>query len=147
MKVKDVMTPDPIFCSPETPLSGVARLMKDGDCGEIPVCRGEQVVGVVTDRDITCRTIAEDLDPLRMTARDIMTLLVITTTPDEDLDKAIKLMEEEKVRRLPVVDSERRLVGLLSATDIAAFSEKKGGELLRRVSGPSLWKSKMRVSF
>lgn len=146
MKVRNVMTPDPIYCTPETPLVAVAKLMKDGDCGEIPVCRGEMVVGVITDRDITCRTIAENRDPLQMTAVEIMTRLVVTTTPGEDLENAIRVMEEEKVRRLPVVDQDERLVGMLSATDVVAFSERKGGELLRRVSAPSVWKSKMRVA-
>lgn len=146
MKVKDLMTPNPIYCSSNTSLSKVAQLMRDEDFGEIPVCANERVIGVVTDRDIVCRTIAEDKDPLRMTAGDIMSRLVVTTSPEDELEDAIEIMEEDKVRRLPVVDQEWRLVGILSASDVSAVSAKKAGKILRAASASSLWKSKTRVA-
>lgn len=132
MRVRDVMIPSPVSCSPTTSLVQVAKMMADHRCGEIPVCEANRVVGVITDRDITCRAVALGRDPDTTTARDIMTLLVVTVSPDETVNSAITLMRDEQVTRLPVTDREGRLIGMLSHTDIAAISSASQVQKLER---------------
>ena len=77
-RVRDIMTPNPIFSAPDASIQAVARLMSETNCGEIPICRDGKVVGIVTDRDVTCRTVARGLDPSLTRAGDVMTLLPVT---------------------------------------------------------------------
>lgn len=132
MRVRDVMIPSPASCTPTTSLVQVAKMMVDHRCGEIPVCEGSRVVGVITDRDITCRAVALGRDPEATTARDIMTHMVVTVLPDETVNSAITLMRDEQVTRLPVIDREGRLIGMLSHTDIAAISSGSQLQKLER---------------
>ena len=134
MLVKELMSPDPIFCTPQTTLHDVALLMKQNECGAIPVCEGQHVVGIVTDRDIVTRAVARDDDPQKLTASDVMTRNLMVVHDDDPLERALTIMESEQVRRLPVVQGPV-LVGVLSMTDLAEhLSERKAGELLREVS-------------
>src|SRR5688572_28606376 len=108
MRVKDVMTKSPACCTPDTSLRDVARMMVEYDCGCIPVLEGDKKrkpVGVVTDRDICCRVVAEGRNPLDLTARDCMSSQCVTVNPETSIEECCDLMESNQVRRVPVVDS------------------------------------------
>ena len=140
-RVRDVMTPNPISSTPEASVEALARLMSDTNCGEIPICKGGKVVGIVTDRDVTCRTVARGLNPAETKAGDIMTLLPVTVFDDDLLRKAIDVMEVEGVRRVPVVDANGLMVGILSQVDVALrASQRKAGHMLSRLRPMSLAK-------
>lgn len=139
MQVRDIMTANPACCSPETPLQDVAKLMTDHDCGEIPVLdeRGRPV-GVVTDRDIACRAVAQGKDPSQTTAREVMSAPVVTATPEEDVDDCCHRMEENQIRRVPVVDEAGACCGMVSQADIARQApEHEVAEVVRDVSRPT----------
>ena len=133
---RDVMTSNPACCTPETPLEQVAKLMIQHDCGEIPVIdSAELVVGVVTDRDIVCRTVAQGKNPLAYTAEICMSDPVITVFEDTPLAEVLATMEKHQIRRLPVVDSEGRCAGMISQGDIAWIGgEHQVAELVREIS-------------
>lgn len=140
-RVRDVMTSNPICSTPDASVEALARLMSDTNCGEIPICKDGKVVGIVTDRDITCRTIARGLNPTQTKAGDIMTLLPVTVFDDDPLRKAIEVMEEESIRRVPVVDANGMMVGILSQVDVAIrASQRKAGHMLSKVPPPPLVK-------
>ena len=120
MFVRDLMTRSPACCAPETTIDAVAKMMFDNDCGEIPVCDGTKLIGVITDRDITLRAVATGMNPTRVPARDVMTKAVHTVQADADVDEALQLMEHRRVRRLPVTDHTGKVVGVLSQSDLAA---------------------------
>lgn len=138
MRVRDIMTPSPACCSPSDTLEAVARLMVVHDCGSIPVCEGEaakRIVGLVTDRDIVVRAVAAGRNPLEMKAADLMSHPVASVEPEADLDTAIKALEENQVRRLPVVDHQGAMVGMVSQADIARnASPTQSGHLVQEVS-------------
>ncbi len=137
MAVKDIMTAKPVCCTPDTRLEDVARLMLQHDCGEIPVCEAGKLIGVVTDRDITIRTLAKGRDPLGVAVRQVMTAKVFTVRPGDSIEKVLSIMERRQVRRLPVVDSRGKLVGIVAQADIAeSLPEQKSGELLFEISHP-----------
>jgi CBS domain-containing protein len=133
---RDVMTPNPACCKPETPLDQVARLMVQHNCGEIPVIDvAEQVVGVITDRDIVCRVVAEGKNPLAYPAEICMSELVVTTPMDAPLGEVLATMEKHQIRRVPVVDDVGRCVGMISQADVAwTGKEREVAELVREVS-------------
>jgi CBS domain-containing protein len=135
MKVKDVMHKGMTFVEPSASLKEVARLMRDDDVGAIPVRADGQLVGMVTDRDITCRAVATSENLSNLTARDVMTKGVACCSPDDDIALAIKAMEAKKIRRLAVADAEKGFVGMLSLGDVShKVSEELSGEVLRAVS-------------
>ena len=133
---RDVMTVNPALCTPDTSLDRVARLMVQHDCGEIPVVdAAEQVVGVVTDRDIVCRVVAEGKNPSAYPAEHCMTSRVVTVTQDAPLSEVLTTMEKHQVRRVPVVDDRGGCVGMISQADVAWIGkEKEVAELVREVS-------------
>lgn len=134
MLVREVMSPDPVFCTPDTPLRTVASLMAKNDLGVLPVCERGQVVGIITDRDVVTRGLAVAADPASLPAAAIMTHNLYMIEADDRVERAIQIMESEQVRRLPVVE-DSRLVGVLSITDLAdRLPERMAGELLREVS-------------
>jgi len=141
MQVKDVMTPDPACCTPDSTLQRVAEMMVENDCGEIPVVENiasMTPIGVITDRDITCRAVAKGLNPLTMTASDCMTQPCITVTPDTPLVECSNIMEEKQIRRLPVVDESGACCGIVAVADIAKHAgERDAGELVKEVSEPN----------
>ena len=136
---KDVMTPDPQCCSPETALNEVANLMVECDCGEIPVIdASNRLIGVVTDRDIVCRVVAKGKNPSSVTAQDAMTQPVVAVTPDTTLDEIVAVMEENQIRRVPVVDAQGRCCGIVAQADVAMVArESEVGEMVREVSRDS----------
>jgi len=141
MRVKELMSPDPACCTRDTNLQEVARLMCDYDCGEIPVVddrNNMRVIGVVTDRDITCRSVAKGKNPLEMTADSCMSSPVVTVTPDTTVDEACRLMETHQIRRIPVVDPEQRCLGIVSQADLARnATPMQTAEVVAEVSRPS----------
>ncbi|MBC75025.1 MAG: CBS domain-containing protein [Halobacteriovoraceae bacterium] len=136
--VKDYMTTEPACCSPDTELREVAQMMVDCDCGEIPVLdSGRKVVGVITDRDIACRVVARGRNPSKLTARECMSDHIVTVKEDASFDECVDLMEDNKVRRLPVVDQEGRCCGIISQADVIRNKDFSAGEVIRRLSRPS----------
>ena len=135
MKVKDAMHNGPLCLEPSTPVTEIAKRMRDNDVGAIPIRADGKLIGIVTDRDITCRAVTADADISEMTAKDVMTKAVGHCAPEDDLASAIKTMETKKVRRLPVVDGHREIVGMLSLGDISHnLGAELSGEVLRAVS-------------
>ena len=140
MKVREIMTASPACCTPDTSLQEVAALFVNHDCGAIPVVDSDETrrpIGIVTDRDIACRAVAKGLNALELTARDCMSSPIATVSEDASLDEAIKLMEENKVRRLPVVDEQGRCIGIVAQADIAlSASHGKTAQVVREISEP-----------
>ncbi len=134
MNIRDVMTPNPRTVSPEDSIQNAARIMRDEDTGAVPVVENGRPVGVVTDRDIVVRAVA-DGGQLDRPVRDIATTNLVSVSPDMSTREANELMREHQVRRLPVVDGER-LVGMVSLGDLAVkeSKESRSGETLERVS-------------
>ncbi len=142
MKVKHVMTRDPACCTPDTTLRAVAEMFVDHDCGAVPVVESHESMrplGIVTDRDIACRAIAKGANALDLTARDCMTSPCVTVRDDRSLDECIRAMEENRVRRLIVVDEFDRCCGIVSQADVALHAPKrKTAEVVRELSEPTL---------
>ena len=114
-----------------------AELMKSEDIGGIPVLDGDQLIGMVTDRDIVIRAVALGKDPRGMPVREVVSKDVVAIGQNEDLSDALQLMAQHKVRRLPVVDDEEHLVGLLAQADVARGAEEKTvGEVVAAISTP-----------
>ena len=135
MKVKDAMHKGCEWVAPETPVPQIAKKMKDLDVGAVPVGENDRLVGMVTDRDIACRAVANGKDCSKLTARDVMTKGIIFCRENEDLDDAIQIMEQKQVRRLPVLNEEKRMVGILSIGDVShAASHELTGEVTAAVS-------------
>jgi CBS domain-containing protein len=138
MNVKDVMSRNPDCCTPESNLSDVAKMMVRRDCGQIPVVENQKTmkpVGVVTDRDIIVRTVAAGKNPLEMTARDVMSSPAVTVTPDTRLEDCCRTLEENQVRRVPVIDERGSCCGMVSQADIATHApEKMTAEVVRTIS-------------
>jgi CBS domain-containing protein len=120
MKVKDVMHTGAFWVGPDTPITDVAKLMHKNDIGAVPIGENDKLIGMVTDRDIVCKGLAkESFDVRRATARDVMTSGIHCCGEEDDLNKAAAHMEELKVRRLPVINKDKRMVGVLSRHDVA----------------------------
>ena len=120
MKVKEVMHKGVDWVGPDTPVTDLAKLMREHDIGAIPIGENDQLIGMVTDRDIVCKGLAEDsFDAPHATARDVMTPGIHCCREDDDLAKAVRHMEALKVRRLPVINKSKRMVGILSLGDIS----------------------------
>lgn len=142
-KVHEVMTDSPRCVTPDTSVSDAAVLMESEDVGSLPILDGERLAGMVTDRDIVIRAIAKGKDPRGMPVREVASRELVTVYADDDLSDAVKLMASQQVRRLPVVDENDRLVGILAQADIAAGAREKAvGEMVEEISksptGPRL---------
>jgi CBS domain-containing protein len=118
MKVKDAMHAGTEWLVPSTSVVDVARKMRDLDIGCIPIGENDRLIGMVTDRDITCRAVASG-DYSKLTARDIMTKTIVYCRDSEELEDAVRIMEQKQIRRLPVLNDDKRLVGMLSLGDIS----------------------------
>ena len=122
MNVKDIMTKDPACCTAETSLQEVAQIMVDHDCGCVPVVDSEESkipVGMITDRDITTRVVAEGKNPLDLTAADAMTSTVVSVTPETSIEECCNVMESSQIRRVAVVDANGSCCGIVAQADIA----------------------------
>jgi CBS domain-containing protein len=136
MKVKDVMHKGADWLSPDTPITEVAKLMREHDIGCVPIGEDDQLVGMVTDRDIVCKGLASNnFDADSATARDVMTQGIHCCREDDDLSKAMHHMEKLQVRRLPVINKSKRMVGIISLGDVGrSASNELLSEYVRNVS-------------
>ena len=123
MKVKEVMHKGVDWVSPDTPVTELAKLMREHDIGAIPIGEADRLIGMVTDRDIVCKGLAQDnFDVRSATARDVMTPGIHCCRDDDDLAKAVRHMEVLRVRRLPVINKSKRMVGILSLGDLGSLA-------------------------
>ena len=143
MKVRELMTSDPACCTPEQTVREAAQMMRDCDCGCIPVVQdaeGRRLVGVVTDRDIAVRGLAEGKGP-ETRVREVMSLGPKCCGPEDDVNAVEQIMADQQVRRVPVVDDAGCCVGMVSQADLAlndkAASEKEVGRVVERISEPA----------
>jgi CBS domain-containing protein len=136
MKVRELMTKQPTTVEPDARVGEVATLMKQEDCGSIPVVEGGRLVGIVTDRDIVIRGIASGKDPKNQRVSEVMSSDPVSIGPDEDVSAAEKVMGDRQIRRLPVVEG-GKLVGILVTAQIArAGNDQSVGETLKDISEP-----------
>jgi CBS domain-containing protein len=142
MKAQDIMSKNPACVTPDTTLVDAARLMKEENVGIVPVIEStgsRRLVGVVTDRDIAIRAVAEGRDGVTTSVGSVMTSDVRTTTADDSVDDVMKLMGSEQVRRIPVVDDRGVLVGIISQADIVldAKDDKRAEKTVEQISQPT----------
>jgi len=135
--IRDAMTEDPRSIGASASVVEAARLMREEHIGSLPITEDEQLVGMITDRDITTRVVAEAADPKTTSVGDVYSQDLVSIEPDEDLEEALRLMARHQVRRLPVIEN-GRLVGIVAQADIAlGENEKRTGELVEAISEPS----------
>jgi CBS domain-containing protein len=133
-KVQDLMTSDPATITPDASVREAARLMMQNDVGPLPVVEGGKLVGIVTDRDLVVRVLADGRDPDATQLREAFSPNPITVSPEDDLETALALLAENQVRRVPVVEDER-LVGIVAQADIARELESsRVGEVVEEIS-------------
>jgi len=138
-KCSDVMTDNPVYALPDDTVEKVAQLMKKEDIGPVPVVddeRNKRLVGIVTDRDLALKVVAEGRDPQTTKVEEVMTRKLITCRPDDDVESAMKAMAQYQLRRIPVVDNDDRLVGIISQADVATRVDEpeKTAEVVREIS-------------
>jgi CBS domain-containing protein len=140
MQLKEIMTKDVEIVDAEATLKDAAQKMKSLDVGLIPVCDGNKLAGMLTDRDITVRATAEGLNPTKTKVADIMSPEVACCFEDENIEEAVRVMQYMQVRRLPIMGRDNRLVGIVSLGDLAVHTDDQflAGEALKEVSEPSL---------
>ena len=138
MKVRDKMTTNVTYINPESTVVEAAQLMQQHNVGSIPVCDQTGVIGIVTDRDIIVRNIAHGKNPRNTPVRDVMTAKVATASPDMDVDDVTKMMAQNQIRRVPVVDN-NKIVGMLALGDVATDNRfnVEASEALTEISKPS----------
>ena len=139
MDIKKVMTAGAECTKPDATLADAARRMKDLDVGSLPVCDNDRLIGMLTDRDIVVRSLAEGKDPRSQAVRDVMTEEVIYCFVDQGVSEVAQIMKEQQIRRLPVLDQDRRLVGIVSIGDLAisAHDDTLVGKALEGISEPA----------
>jgi len=135
--VAEIMSPSPQVVGPEASLHHAAELMRDLDVGALPVCNGRRLLGMVTDRDITVRGVASGLSPDEACVSDVMTQEVQWCTEDQDSEEVMRLMGDAKVRRVPVINGDKELVGIISLGDMATRQSGHTDTALREISEPS----------
>ncbi len=140
MTCKDLMTPDPACCVPQDTVVTAAMMMKSHDIGSVPVVSDRdyrKVIGMITDRDIAIRVVAEQRDYYSARVEEIMTSEVVTCKQDDDYDEVTRAMREHQLHRVPVVDSNKRLVGIVSLADVARHAEfREVGHVVEHISRP-----------
>ena len=140
LQIKDVMTPQAEVISPDATTEEAASLMKTLDIGVLPVCDEEGLVGVLTDRDLVTRVLAVTRDPKAMLVGEAMTPSVVYCFEDDEVEHAATIMAGQQIRRLPVLDRNRKLVGIVSVGDIAVHTQDRQltGKVLEDLSQPSM---------
>jgi len=139
MQLKEMMTPNVEVIQPDATLQEAAQKMKGLDVGPLPVCTGKRLEGMLTDRDITVRAVAEGRDPRTTKVQEVMTSEVVYAFEDQDITEAARLMEECQIRRVVVLNRDKQLVGIVSLGDLAVHTgdERQAGQTLERVSEPA----------
>jgi CBS domain-containing protein len=133
--VRDAMTSNPRSIESSTMVADAAKLMKAEDVGSLPIVEGDQLVGMVTDRDIVIRVVAEGKVPQSTTVGEIASRDLVTVDPEQDLDEALRLMAQHQVRRLPVAEEDGRLVGILAQADVAREgNDAQTGQVVQEIS-------------
>lgn len=139
-QIQSIMTKDPACCMPDTDLREVARMMCERDCGEIPVVdslESRKPVGVITDRDITCRTLGRGRNPLELKVKDCFSTPAVTVSLDSSVEEVEKTLAEHQIRRVPVVDRQGRLCGIVAQADLALKAPaREVAQILQEVSQP-----------
>jgi CBS domain-containing protein len=129
------MTSNPRGVETSTPVAEAARIMKTEDVGSVPILEGDRLTGMLTDRDIAIRLVAEGKDPQSTTVGEIASRDVVTIDPQQDLDEALRLMAQHQVRRLPVVEEDGRLVGIVAQADVATQGDDaRTGQVVEQIS-------------
>ena len=139
MRISNVMTRNVECVNSDTPLFEAARTMRDLNVGPIPVCEGGRVIGILTDRDIAIRAVAEERDPRTTTVSEVMSTGVCCCFEDQSVEEAEAMMQDRQIRRLVVLNHDNQLVGIVSLGDLAvkAGDDEKSGETLERISEPA----------
>jgi CBS domain-containing protein len=137
MKVSEIMTPEARCVGPDTSLVTAAEIMRELDVGGLPVCDHGRLAGMITDRDIAVRAVADARDPTGTTVRTVMSPRIVYAFEDQPVEEVARLMEEKQVRRLPVLNREKRLVGMVTLGDLAIEAGAKlSGKALKEISQP-----------
>jgi CBS domain-containing protein len=134
-KISELMSSNPCAIEADKPVAYAAWMMKDEDVGLAPIVQGDRLVGTLTDRDIVTRVVAEGKDPESISVREVASTDLVTVDPEQDLGDALQLMASNQVRRLPVVEEDGRLVGVIAQADVAREAkDKQTGELVEEIS-------------
>lgn len=137
MKLREIMTSNVEVIHPDDTLQIAAEKMRDRDIGFLPVCDGDRLTGVLTDRDLITRALADGMDSKAMLGRDLVTSPAIYCFEDQSVDEAAKLMHDNQIRRLVILSRDKRMVGVVSLGDLAMSADDKlSGEVLQSVSEP-----------
>ena len=137
MKIEEVMTPDVRYVNPDTSVLEIARKMRDEDIGSVPVVENDRLIGMVTDRDIVVRVLAEGRTTQSGTARDAMSPGILYCFDDESVEDVLDKMGDRQIRRLPVLNRDKRLVGVVSLGDLSLAGKRRAaGEALQEISQP-----------
>lgn len=133
--IREIMTPNPSTIEPSNSVVEAARIMKQEDAGVVPVTENGRLTGMITDRDIAVRVVGERKDPQSTTVREVASTDLVTVDPQQDLDEALRLMTQHQVRRLPVVEEDGRLVGIVAQADVAREGDDaKTGQVVQEIS-------------
>jgi CBS domain-containing protein len=134
-RIRDIMTANPSTIEQDKTVADAARVMKQEDAGVVPVTENGRLTGMVTDRDIAIRVVAEGKDPQSTPVREVASQNLVTVDPQQDLDEALRLMAQHQVRRLPVVEEDGRLVGVVAQADVARHGDDtKTGQVVQEIS-------------
>ena len=133
--VRESMTPNPCSIDADKSVAYAAKMMRDEDVGVAPIVEGDKLIGMLTDRDIAIRVVAEGRNPDQVIVRDVASKQVVTIDPQQDLDEALRIMAKHKVRRLPVVEEDGKLVGVVAQADVAREGDDtQTGKLVEQIS-------------
>jgi CBS domain-containing protein len=133
--IRDLMTENPCSIDADKSVAYAAKMMRDEDVGLAPIVEGDKLIGTVTDRDIAIRVVAEGKDPNQTTVREVASTNLVTIDPQQDLDEALRLMAKHQVRRLPVVEEDGRLVGVVAQADVAREGDDtRTGQVVQEIS-------------
>jgi CBS domain-containing protein len=133
--IRDLMTENPCSIDADKSVAYAAKMMRDEDVGLAPIVEGDKLIGTLTDRDIAVRVVAEGKDPEQTTVREVASTNIVTIDPQQDLDEALRLMAKHQVRRLPVVEEDGKLVGVVAQADVAREGDdKQTGQVVQEIS-------------
>ncbi|WP_334190376.1 CBS domain-containing protein [Noviherbaspirillum sp.] len=135
--ISEVMTPDAALVRPDDSIADAAQLMRDWDVGALPVCNGKRLMGMITDRDITVRAVADQRDPADMRVADVMTDEVLWCYDDQGVDEVLRQMGDAQIRRMPVINRDNQLVGMVALGDLATRSDADTDGTLEDISAPA----------